>query len=505
MSALASSSTKENTSSNTGEQKEDFSTKTIPQLRSHLGLAVKSSKSKAAKGSKKQYYSKVELIELANSSSTVIASKAPVDVDNNDDNTKTSSDTKMNYKTGDLIAFIIKNETDENEIKFGEVVGSKNKTVEVSCLKRTALQGNRLWQFEESDEWIAIQSSLIVKHVPIKTGSTGAAVSAGWLEIGFLCGGDGISFCLVADGQTTTPLLLCEDSESEDEEPSTNPAIDANDDKADANDSLAKLFQCKYDNIVSNCSFDLFVKMNPTKEDIFKYMKHPIKLSDRKKIRKERGLQKKSEAMAFIANVNRIIEELSTAEALSEKDLWDDLLKTPMDFFKEQVEVKRKHDLEALGICGNCQIQKVHCKDCNDSHCAEESCDCFDDFIYKCGVCEESLCEHCDLLPKCGVCEGRYILNNFLQHNTITFFNFFFFFFCFCIFPIYFKERFCESCMEKDTCDGCNARCCESCGGFYRCGCCTKKYCNDCNPTWKYHGDTSMCKECFEEDGICDY
>ena len=35
--------------------------------------------------------------------------------------------------------------------------------------------------------------------------------------------------------------------------------------------------------------------------------------------------------MAFIANVNRIIEELSTAEALSEKDLWDDLLKTSED------------------------------------------------------------------------------------------------------------------------------------------------------------------------------
>ena len=275
MSALASSSTKENTSSNTGEQKEDHSTKTIPQLRSHLGLAVKSSKSKGAKGSKKQYYNKTELIELANSSSTVIASKAPVDVDNNDDNTKTSSDTTTNN---------------------------------------------------------------------------------------------------------------------------------------DAKDGFSKLFQSVYDSIVCECSFDLFVKMNPTKEDIFKYMKHPIKLSDRKKIRKERGLQKKSEAMAFIANVNRIIEELSTAEALSEKDLWDDLLKTPMDFFKEQVEVKRKHDLETLGICGNCQIQKVHCKDCNDSHCAEESCDCFDDFIYKCGVCEESLCEHCDLLPKCGVCEGRYII-----------------------------------------------------------------------------------------------
>ena len=390
MSALASSSTNR-LSSNTGKQKEDHSTKTIPQLRSHLGLAVKSSKSKAAKGSKKQYFSKIELIELANSSneSTVIASKAPVEVI--------------------------------------ELANSSN------------------------------ESTVIASKAPVN----------------------------VEDDNTKT---------------SSNTTT-----KKEANDGLANLFQCKYDSILGNGSFDLFVKMNPTKEDIFKYMKNPIKLSDRKKIRKERGLKKKSEAMAFIANVNRIIEELSTAEALSEKDLWDDLLKTSEDFLKEQVEVKRKHDLETLGICSNCQIQKVHCKDCNDSHCAEESCDCFDDFIYKCGVCEESLCEHCDLLPKCGVCEGRYILNTFLQHNTITFFNFFFFFFCFCIFPIYFKERFCESCMEKDTCDGCNARCCESCGGFYRCGCCTKKYCNDCNPTWKYHGDTSMCKECFEEDGICDY
>ena len=443
MSALASSSTKENTSSNTGEQKEDHSTKTIPQLRSHLGLAVKSSKSKGAKGSKKQYYNKTELIELANSSSTVIASKAPVDVDNNDDNTKTSSDTKMNYKTGDLIAFIIKNETDENEIKFGEVVGSKNKTVEVSCLKRTALQGNRLWQFEESDEWIAIQSSLIVKHVPIKTGSTGAAVSAGWLEIGFLCGGDGISFCLVADGQTTTlPLLLCEDSESEDEEPSTNPAIDANDDKADANDSLAKLFQCKYDNIVSNCSFDLFVKMNPTKEDICKYIQNPIVRKDKNKIKKEKGI-KRTEAVQFINHVNRIIEELNKAKGLSEKDYevrMDDLLTTPEDFLKEEVEreveEKRQQDLQDL-ICQS--HFKVCCKDCNASHCTEKDCDRFDEFIYKCGVCEALLCECCDLLPKCGVCE----------------------------------ERFCESCMIKDSCDGCNAR-----EGFYRCAGCAKNYCS---------------------------
>ena len=335
MSALASSSTKENTSSNTGEQKEDHSTKTIPQLRSHLGLAVKSSKSKAAKGSKKQYYSKVELIELANSSSTVIASKAPVEVI--------------------------------------ELANSSN------------------------------ESTVIASKAPVNV-------------------------------------------ENNDDNTKTSSDTTTNN---DAKDGFSKLFQSVYDSIVCECSFDLFVKMNPTKEDIFKYMKNPIKLSDKIKIRKQRGLKKKRQAMAFIANVNRIIEELRNAKGLSEKDYevrMDDLLvlKTSEEFLKEKVErevereaeEKRERDLEEL----RCQSHiKVSCKDCDDSHCTEKDCDGFDDRIYKCGVCETTLCECCDLLPKCGVCE----------------------------------ERFCESCMIKDSCDGCYAR-----EGFYRCAGCAKNYCS---------------------------
>ena len=327
MSALASSSTNR-LSSNTGKQKEDHSTKTIPQLRSHLGLAVKSSKSKAAKGSKKQYFSKIELIELANSSneSTVIASKAPVEVI--------------------------------------ELANSSN------------------------------ESTVIASKAPVN----------------------------VEDDNTKT---------------SSNTTT-----KKEANDGLANLFQCKYDSILGNGSFDLFVKMNPTKEDICKYIQNPIVRKDKNKIKKEKGI-KRTEAVQFINHVNRIIEELNKAKGLSEKDYevrMDDLLTTPEDFLKEEVEreveEKRQQDLQDL-ICQS--HFKVCCKDCNASHCTEKDCDRFDEFIYKCGVCESFLCECCDLLPKCGVCE----------------------------------ERFCESCMIKDSCDGCNAR-----EGFYRCAGCAKNYCS---------------------------
>ena len=68
----------------------DNTTKTIPQLRQQLGLHVKSSKSKAAKGTPKQYYSKSELEDqlhqqlatgfASNSNkSTVVASEEPVE------------------------------------------------------------------------------------------------------------------------------------------------------------------------------------------------------------------------------------------------------------------------------------------------------------------------------------------------------------------------------------------------------------------------------------------
>ena len=51
---------------NQGEQKEEHTTtKTMRQLRQQLGLRAKTSKSKAAKGTTKQYYTKSELVQLA--------------------------------------------------------------------------------------------------------------------------------------------------------------------------------------------------------------------------------------------------------------------------------------------------------------------------------------------------------------------------------------------------------------------------------------------------------
>ena len=51
---------------NQGEQKEEHTTtKTMRQLRQQLGLHAKTSKSKAAKGTLKQYYTKSELVQLA--------------------------------------------------------------------------------------------------------------------------------------------------------------------------------------------------------------------------------------------------------------------------------------------------------------------------------------------------------------------------------------------------------------------------------------------------------
>jgi len=128
------------------------------------------------------------------------------------------------YKTGDLIACIL-----NRNAKFGEIVGVDLVTnkVEVSCLHRTTLQNHTIWQFEESDEWLVVNKETIVKHVSVPTGSDGAAVAAAWREIGFVAGGDGMSFCLTTDSHTTTlPILECDaDSSDDDEEVSANPSM----------------------------------------------------------------------------------------------------------------------------------------------------------------------------------------------------------------------------------------------------------------------------------------
>ena len=67
---------------NQGEQKEEHTTKTMRQLRQQLGLRAKTSKSKAAKGTTKQYYTKSELVQLA-----IARRNASVHADEVEDNT----------------------------------------------------------------------------------------------------------------------------------------------------------------------------------------------------------------------------------------------------------------------------------------------------------------------------------------------------------------------------------------------------------------------------------
>jgi hypothetical protein len=136
-----------------------------------------------------------------------------------------SSTSDILYKTGDLIACFL-----NRNAKFGEIVGVDLVTnqVEVSCLKRTTLQNNTIWQFEENDEWIAVNKETIVKHIPVPVGADGVTVATAWREMGFVASGDGMSFCLTTDEHTTTlPILECDGSSDEDDEDqvSMNPSM----------------------------------------------------------------------------------------------------------------------------------------------------------------------------------------------------------------------------------------------------------------------------------------
>ena len=124
---------------------------------------------------------------------------------------------------GDLIIFKIA----DSEF-YGEVVGiAEDGKVEVSRLKKTTKQDGRIWEFVEDDQWSAIDNKFITKHVPIPPGSNGNIVAKAWKSIGFLPGGDGMTFCRVEDEDgTTMPVIEYEiDSEDEDGAPSSNPSM----------------------------------------------------------------------------------------------------------------------------------------------------------------------------------------------------------------------------------------------------------------------------------------
>lgn len=131
------------------------------------------------------------------------------------------------YSVGDLIQF------DVNDIAFyGEIIGTTDDAkVEVSRLKKTAKQEGRIWEFVADDQWSTIDPKYISKHISVPNSARRSHVVKAWKELGFVPGGDGITFCRVEDEDVTTLPLLDGDSSDEDEEdeedgkPSDNPAM----------------------------------------------------------------------------------------------------------------------------------------------------------------------------------------------------------------------------------------------------------------------------------------
>lgn len=131
------------------------------------------------------------------------------------------------YTAGDLIQF------DINDLKFyGEIVGVTDEgKVEVSRLKKTTKQEGRIWEFVADDAWSAIDTEYIKKHIKVKDSARRSVVIKAWKELGFLPGGDGITFCHVEDEDHVTLPLAGGDSSDDDsddsdgEEASSNPSM----------------------------------------------------------------------------------------------------------------------------------------------------------------------------------------------------------------------------------------------------------------------------------------
>jgi hypothetical protein len=128
------------------------------------------------------------------------------------------------YTAGDIIEFEI-----SGTLFHGEIVGiAEDNKLEVSRLKKTQKQEGRIWEFVDDDKWSAINSSYVKKHIKIGDSAPRSDHVKAWKEFGFVPGGDGITFCRIEDEDNTTlPMFHGDesDSESDEEEPSTNPKM----------------------------------------------------------------------------------------------------------------------------------------------------------------------------------------------------------------------------------------------------------------------------------------
>lgn len=129
------------------------------------------------------------------------------------------------FSAGDIITFEI-----ATQVFHGEILGiDEEQKLEVSRLKKTEKQDGCIWEFVDDDQWSAIDSKFVKKHIQLGNGASRNDVVSAWKEVGFIPGGDGITFCRVEDeDKTTLPLYggaeSSDDSDDEDT-PSLNPEM----------------------------------------------------------------------------------------------------------------------------------------------------------------------------------------------------------------------------------------------------------------------------------------
>lgn len=126
------------------------------------------------------------------------------------------------YSAGDLITFEI-----AGKIFHGEILGIDDQhKIEVSRLKKTEKQEGRIWEFVADNQWSAIDPKFVKKHIELGNSALRKTVVKAWKELGFIPGGDGITFCRIEDEDSITlPLYGGDESDEDDDKdsPSTNP------------------------------------------------------------------------------------------------------------------------------------------------------------------------------------------------------------------------------------------------------------------------------------------
>jgi hypothetical protein len=107
--------------------------------------------------------------------------------------------------------------------RYAEVVGvAPGNAIEASFLARTGLQDGRIWQFHPADEWELVDPVRVTEHVSVPGGANGDTVVKAWRQLGFVAGGDGVTFCRTEDEELCElPLLLCEEDPEVEGAPST--------------------------------------------------------------------------------------------------------------------------------------------------------------------------------------------------------------------------------------------------------------------------------------------